>query len=148
LASIDQAFREAVRLYPPLYFFAREVAEEVTIGGYMLQPGSQVFLSPYLTQRDPRWFPDPERFDPSRFTAENERGRPACCWFPFGAGPRGCVGRGFAMMEATLILARTLQRFDIQPIHGQADPKLVARMHLRPEGGLCLNVRRRDSALL
>jgi cytochrome P450 len=148
LASVEQAFREAVRLYPPLYLFAREVAEEVTIGGYALPPASQVFLSPYLTQRDARWFPDPDRFDPSRFTPDNERGRPACSWFPFGAGPRGCVGRGFAILEATLILTRLIQRFHLQPVQGQDDPKPVAQMHLRPLGGLHITVRRRDSALL
>ena len=142
LATIEQAFRETVRLYPPVYLFSREVAEPAVIGGYAMSPGSQVFLSPYLTQRDARWFPDPDTFDPLRFTPESEGSRPACSWFPFGAGPHACVGRGFALSEATLILARIVRRYCLEPVHSQKDPEPEARLLLRPNGGLRLTVRR------
>jgi len=142
LAPVEQAFRETVRLYPPVYLFSREIAEPVLIGGYAMSPGSQVFLSPYLTQRDARWHADPDTFDPLRFTPENERRQPACAWFPFGAGPHACVGRGFAQAEATLVLARLLRRYRLEPVPGQQNPEPEARMLLRPKEGLRLTVRR------
>jgi cytochrome P450 len=140
LAYVEQVFKETLRLCPPIYFFSREAAEPVEVGGYTLPPSSQVFLSPYLTQHDERWFPDPERFDPLRFSPENERRMRACAWFPFGAGPRACVGRGFAMLEGTLILAVALQRCRLRPAAGQGEPRRLWQLSLHPQGGLCLAV--------
>ena len=99
LASVERAFKEALRLYPPVYFLSREVHEPVRIAGFNLRPKSQVFLNPYLTQRDPRWFPEPEKFDPHRFAPECEPDRPACSWFPFGAGPRASAGAWLCWRE-------------------------------------------------
>jgi len=105
LVEVEQALKEAMRLYPPVYFLSRQVAETVEIAGYELPPLSQVYMNPFLTQRDPRWFPEQEKFDPLRFTPGKEEQLPPCAWFPFGAGPRACIGRGFAMMEGVLVLA-------------------------------------------
>ena len=143
LRSVEMAFKEAMRLFPPVYFFSREVASPVEIGGCTMRPGTQVFLSPYLTQRDPRWFPDPTDFDPGRFTAENERFLPACAWFPFGAGPRACIGRGFALMEGTLVLATALQRCRLELMPGQGEPALEWQLSLHPRGATRIKVTRR-----
>jgi cytochrome P450 len=140
LRGVEMAFKEAMRLFPPVYFFSREVASTVEIGGCTMQPGGQVFLCPYLTQRDPRWFPDPTRFDPWRFTPENEQRRPACAWFPFGAGPRACIGRGFSLMEGTLIFATLLQRCRLEPVPGQGEPAVECQLSLHPRGGTRLSV--------
>jgi cytochrome P450 len=144
LRVVEMALKEAMRLFPPAYFFSREVTETVEVGGCIMRPSAQVFLSPYLTQRDPRWFPDPATFDPRRFAVEQEQHRPACAWFPFGAGPRACIGRGFALMEGTLVLSTVLQRYRLEPAPGQGEPELEAQISLHPKGGIRLSVKRRD----
>jgi cytochrome P450 len=143
LAPVEQAFQESLRLFPPVYFLSREAAEPVRIAGYPIRPKSQLFLNPYLTQRDPRWFPEPERFDPPRFAPHREHDRPACAWFPFGAGPRASVGRSHAMLEGTLVLTTILQQFRLQPAAGQREPIPEWQLSLHPKGGLRLGVHRR-----
>lgn len=140
LVAVEQTLKESMRLYPPVYFLSRQVVETVEIGGYELQPTSQVYLNPYLTHRDPRWFPQPERFDPLRFNQENEHHLPPCAWFPFGAGPRACIGSRFAMMEGTLVLATLLQRFRLELAPGQVDPELEWQLSLHPKCGIRLAV--------
>ena len=142
LASVERAFKESLRLYPPVYFLSREAAEPVQIAGFKIAPKSQVFLNPYLTQRDARWFPDPERFDPQRFITSSEQARPACAWFPFGAGSRACVGRSLAMLEGTLVLSAILQQFRLTPPAGQGEPIPEWQLSLHPQGGLRLFVQR------
>lgn len=141
LAAVERVFQESMRLYPPIYFFSREVAETVEVAGYEMAPPSQVLLSPYLTHHDPRWFAEPERFDPERFAPENEERLPACAYFPFGAGPRACVGRGLAMMEGTFILASLLQRCRLELAPGQQEPVPEWQLSLHPKGGVRLTVR-------
>ncbi len=143
LHSVEMAFKEAMRLHPPVYFFSREVADPVDVAGYPMRPGSQIFLFPYLTQRDPRWFPDPEVFDPWRFEPERESQRPVLAWFPFGAGPRACIGRGFALMEGTLILATVLQNYRLTVAPEQAEPIPEWQLSLHPRGGIRLVAERR-----
>ncbi len=135
LAAVEQAFKEALRLYPPVYTFSREAAQTAMVAGCEIRPGSQVFLYPFLTQRDPRWFPDPERFEPLRFAPPSEERLPPCAWFPFGAGPRACVGRGFALMEGTLILASVLRQYRLERAAGQGEPELVWQLSLHPKVG-------------
>ena len=142
LAPVERAFQESLRLYPPVYFLSREAAEPVRIAGFNILPKSQVFLNPYLTQRDSRWFPEPSKFDPNRFLPECEKTRPACSWFPFGAGPRACVGRSFAMLEGTLVVAMILQHFQLRPAAGQGEPTPEWQLSLHPQAGLRLSVRR------
>ncbi len=143
LGTVEMAFKEVMRLYPPVYFFSREVAEPVEIAGYVMRPGSQAFLFPYLTQRDPRWFPQPEVFDPWRFEPSRESQRPALAWFPFGAGPRACIGRGFAVMEGTLILTSLLRNYRLSRIAEKDEPILEWQLSLHPRGGLRLVAERR-----
>ena len=121
---------ESMRLYPPAWAMGREVLEDVSIGPYRLPKGAMVFFSQYIVQRDPRWFPHPERFAPERFTAEAKAARPRFAYFPFGGGGRQCIGESFAWMEATLALATIAQRWRLALVPGQniePQPKITLR---------------------
>jgi cytochrome P450 len=113
LPYTDMVVREAMRLYPPAPGFAREPIEDVNIGGYHVPKGSLVTVNTYALQRDPRFFDNPERFDPERFARGWEERIPRYAYLPFGGGPRVCIGNGFAMMEARLILATVAQRWRV-----------------------------------
>jgi cytochrome P450 len=129
--------KESLRIYPPTpVLINREAVAEVEIGGYRLRRGSLVILSPYVIQRDPRWFPEPERFDPDRFGPGRVESIPDYAFFPFGAGPHVCVGNTFAMMEITLVVATLVQRFAIQLTPGQEDLGPELKVSLRPKGGV------------
>jgi cytochrome P450 len=140
LRKTEMAFKEALRLYPPAYLLAREAVADVTIGGYSVPRGATVQLVPYITQRDPRWFEEPEAFRPSRFEAEDALPRGA--YFPFGAGPRACVGKAFALMEATIVLATLLRRYRVRPTGGKVE--MEAQISLHPKGGLRLGIEPRQ----
>jgi cytochrome P450 len=119
LPFAERVLKESMRLYPPAWTVGREVAEEVEVGGYTLPKGAQILASQWIVHRDPRWFPNPEGFDPDRWAAEGAKDMPRFAYFPFGGGPRTCIGSHFAMMEATLLLAVILQRFRIELLPGQ-----------------------------
>lgn len=136
LAVTEQVIKEAMRLYPPAYAVGRKAAEDTEIGGYAVPAGSEVIAWIYMTHHDPRWFPEPEAFRPERFTAEAEAALPRLAYLPFGAGPRACIGRHFAMIEAQLMLARIYQRFvPVLPPGPPVRPKLritlIPRQRLR-----------------
>ena len=133
---IDAALREAMRLYPPAYLLSREAIEPVIVGDYPIQPGSQVSLPIFLTHRDARWFDRPDDFVPHRFTGEGEELWPACAYAPFGAGPRACIGRGFAMLEGVLVLAALLQKYQLRLAEGQGAPEVEAEVSLHPKHGV------------
>ncbi|HEY2467811.1 MAG TPA: cytochrome P450 [Terracidiphilus sp.] len=130
---------ESMRLYPPAWAMGREALEDVSIGPYRLQKGTSVFFSQYLVQRDPRWFPHPERFIPERFTAEAKAGRPRFAYFPFGGGGRQCIGESFAWMEAVLSLATIAQRWRIRLVEGQTI-ELQPKITLRPKCGIRVKI--------
>jgi cytochrome P450 len=93
-----------------------------------------------VTQHDPRWFPNPEKFDPDRFAPGRVESIPPGAYFPFGAGPRACIGNHFAMTEMVLLTAMLLQRYTFGPAPGQGEPVPVAGMSLRPATGLRLSL--------
>lgn len=136
-------FKEALRLYPAVYLFGRVTTAEVEIGGWQLPKGTIVLVGPYALHRKSSLWPDPLRFDPSRFTPENEARRHKLAFLPFGAGPRTCIGNHFALMEGPLVLATILRqvRLDLLDPRG-AEPEASAT--LRPKNGLPMRVRRRD----
>jgi cytochrome P450 len=137
---------ESMRLYPPAWAMGREVLEDVWIGPYRLRKGTSVFFSQYLVQRDPRWFPDPERFIPERFTAEAKAGRPRFAYFPFGGGSRQCIGESFAWMEAILSLATMARRWHVLAVDGQKI-ELQPKITLRPKNGIRVKVEPRQPKL-
>lgn len=105
--------------------------------------GSLVQTVSFLTHRDERWWPDPLRFDPDRFTPERAEALPKMAYFPFGGGPRTCIGMGFALAELSLMLATMLQRVTFALPPGATEPALTAQMSLRPAGEVRLTVRAR-----
>jgi cytochrome P450 len=128
--------QEALRLYPPAWLISRSVEGPDQIGGFDLPAGSIAFVAPYITHRHPRFWEDPEAFDPRRFEREPPRG----AYYPFGAGPRQCIGSAFAMMEGELVLATLVQRLRLELAPG-APVELDPSITLRPKGGLAMTVR-------
>lgn len=137
-----RVFKEALRLYPPVYIFSRQATEPVVVAGYELPKRTIVLLCPYAQHRRPDVWPDPERFDPERFRPEAEAQRHKLAWLPFGAGPRVCIGNHFAMMEAQLVLAVMLGRATYESL-GDSRPDPHAT--LRPAGGMPTRVRLRQA---
>lgn len=119
LPYTERVLKESMRLFPPAWTTGREAEEDVEIGGYEIPKGSQILISQWVVHRDPRWFPNPEGFDPDRWTPERSKDLPKFAYFPFGGGPRICIGNHFAMMEATLILAIIVQRFRLELLPGE-----------------------------
>jgi cytochrome P450 len=124
LAFASRVLDEAMRLYPPVYVMFRQPKTDVKLGGYRVPEGSLVMLPQWVVHRDPRYYDDPEVFDPDRWTPERRRQRPTYAFFPFGGGPRICIGKQFSLLEARLILGVLLQRFDL---HRTSDEPLALR---------------------
>jgi len=142
LAYSNKVVRETLRLYPPAWVMSRRAAEDVRVGEYTLPAGSNVILSPWVTHRDARFFPNPEAFDPDRWSPEFEQTLPKFAYFPFGGGPRVCIGNNFALMEASILLASVAQRFEIGLVPGRkVEPR--ASITLRPANGVHVRLRRR-----
>lgn len=138
-----QVIDEAMRLYPPAWTTGREAARDVEIRGYRIRKGAQLLMSQWLVHRDPRFFPDPEAFDPDRWTPERAKLLPRYAYFPFGGGPRVCIGNHFATLEATLVLAVLMQRQHFELLPGQR-LSLSPSVTLRQKGpGLRVRVRAR-----
>jgi cytochrome P450 len=132
---------EAMRLYPPAWLIARRTLEPVELGGYVVPTGWLVFMSQWITHRDPRHYTNPERFDPLRWTPAAEAARPRFAYFPFGGGPRQCIGEGFAWTEAILLLATLAARWRLHLVPGHSvvpQPTIT----LRPRGGMRMRLER------
>ncbi|WBB58149.1 cytochrome P450 [Streptomyces sp. WMMC500] len=119
LAYLDMALREAMRLYPPGPYGAREATEDVELGAYRVPAGTTIFYPFWAVHMNPDHWPDPEVFDPDRFTPEASAGRHRFAYIPFGLGPRSCEGSTLAMVEAKLVLAMLLKRFRFAMAPGQ-----------------------------
>lgn len=133
---------ESMRLYPPAYMMDRHPSEDIFIRGYRVPRGSYVFVSPYATHRDPHLYAEPEKFDPDRWLPEREQELPRFAYFPFGAGPRACIGQSFAWLEAGLALATVAQKWKFKLCPDQlvdTNPKIT----LRPRYGMRMTVEER-----
>jgi cytochrome P450 len=118
LCYAQQVVREAMRIFPPVWGIEREARQDLTVGGYRLPRGAQILISQYVVHRDPRWYAEPERFRPERWADGTEQQRPRYAYFPFGGGPRLCIGHEFAMTEAVLVLASIVRRFRLRVAPG------------------------------
>jgi cytochrome P450 len=119
LPYAERVIKESMRLYPPAWTTGREAAEDVVVGGYRIPKGAQILASQWVVHRDPRWFPNPEGFDPDRWEGARGKEIPRYAYFPFGGGPRVCIGNHFATLEATLMLAIIVRRWRLDLLPGQ-----------------------------
>ena len=145
LAYTRAAVSEAIRLYPPAWIIGREVTRDVTLGGWHLPPGSLAAVSPLLLHRDPRWYPEPDEFAPSRWLGQRPPSLPRHAYLPFGTGPRSCVGEQFAWNEAVTVLATLAQSWTFRAEPG-LPPALGYQLTLRPTHGLPMTVHARPGA--
>ena len=120
LAYTERVLAESMRLYPPTWRLVRRALTDFPVGEHTIPAGSLVVVCQYAMHRDPRFFPDPERFDPDRFMPEARTARPQFAYFPFGGGPRRCLGESFAMMEGVLLLASLARRWRLRAAPGHA----------------------------
>ena len=118
---------------------ARDAVQADTIGGFDIPARSVVILSPYVTHRHPEFWPDPEAFDPDRFTPERSAGRPRFAWYPFLGGPHQCIGQEFAVLEAVVAIATVVRSFRLTlPPGVVVEPEPV--LTIRPRGGMNMTV--------
>ena len=139
LCYTEAVVKESMRLYPPAWSLARTAARDFEVGGYLVPAGANVVMSQWIMHRDPRFFPSPEQFDPGRWFEEPTQRLPRFAYFPFGGGPRYCVGASFAMMEATLLLAAIAQRFRLRMVPGH-NVVPVPSITLRPKYGIKMSL--------
>jgi cytochrome P450 len=134
LPYTERVVKEAMRLYPPVWAMVRNPIKDCEIGGYRIPAGAAVIFSQWVMHRDPRFYSEPERFHPDRWLDESTA-TPKFAYFPFGAGPRGCIGASFASMEAALVLATVAQKYQLR-----LAPDCVAEptpaITLRPRHGI------------
>jgi cytochrome P450 len=142
LRFTEMVVTESMRLYPPAYAISRRTLRACEVGGYLLPPDITVVIPIRVVQRDPRWFDEPERFHPGRWANDAAKLLPRFAYFPFGGGPRQCIGNTFAMMEAVLLLAMVAQRFRLQLVQGQT-VRATPYITLRPEPGIRMLIGRR-----
>ena len=143
LTYTRQVIEEALRLYPPAGMLSRTARGEDEICGRRILKGDTVILPIYALHRHAMWWDAPDAFDPENFAPDRVAARDRFLYLPFGAGPRICIGMGFALIEAQIILASLMARFRFSPAAGQ-EPKPVMVMTLRPKGGIMLAIDRRN----
>jgi len=144
LPYTERVVWESLRLYPPVYGFGREAVQDTEVMGYRIPKGWNVIMCQWVVHRDARFFSNPERFDPDRWADGLAQKLPRYAYFPFGGGPRQCIGNGFPLMEAVLALATVAPayEFTLDPAH----PVVVnPAVTLRPRAGIRCRLRRRGS---
>src|ERR671923_1359708 len=140
LRFTEMVVMEALRLYPPAYALGREAVKDCTIAGYTVPARTSIFISPWVVHRDARWFDRPEEFIPERWAGNAAQRLPKFAYFPFGGGPRMCIGNRFAMMEAVLLLACVARRFRLT-LENEKSVALFPSITLRPANGLRMTLR-------
>ena len=142
LPYTEAVITEAMRVYPPVYLIGREATTDLELGGYRVRKGYTIFMSQWVSHRDPRYFPDPEAFRPERWLDGLAKRIPKYAYYPFGGGPRVCIGNTFALMEAAIILAAVGQKFRFT-YSGDHPPGLSPQITLLPDGGIPAVLQRR-----
>jgi cytochrome P450 len=130
---LEAVIMESMRLYPPVWVIGREAVEDVVIGDYPIAKGSQIMICAWVAHRSPRYWEAPTEFRPDRWAGNFRRTLPRFAYFPFGGGPRVCIGQRFAMMEQALVLSTILPRFRVHAVD-EALPELIPSITLRPRG--------------
>jgi len=143
LPYVEKVVTESMRLYPPAWIIGRRALEDYQIGEYVAPARSIFVMSPYVLQHDARYFPDPDRFDPDRWTPEFRAALPPFAYFPFGGGPRRCIGESFAWMELVLVVSTIAQQWRLHLVPGHpVEPQPVVT--LRTKHGMKMTVHRRS----
>jgi cytochrome P450 len=144
LRYTELVIKEAMRLYPPVSIFGRQATQDCTIGEYAVPAGCVIMISQWVMHRDPRYFENPAAFQPERWADDLEKRLPRGVYIPFGDGPRICIGKGFALMEAVLLVATIAQWFQLDLV---PDFPIVPQpsITLRPEFGIKVQVRQVNS---
>ena len=143
LQFLGQTLKEGLRLHPPISMTARITTKDENIGGYIFPAGTQVNMSSFVLQRLSQVWPEPEKFDPDRFSPEAKSQIPPSVFCPFSLGPRTCIGQTFSQFEARVVMARLLQEFELTLLPGQIEIKHEQKIGLRPKGGVLCTVKRR-----
>ena len=139
---LKQVVQESMRLYPPVWAYARRSEQEEEFDGYRMPANAYVGVVPYALHRHPEFWPEPERFDPERFQPNRSESRHSYCYLPFAAGPRTCIGAGMAMLETQLVLAQVVQRFQIHVVPDHPI-ETIAKVTLKPRYGMPVTLSRR-----
>jgi cytochrome P450 len=142
LQYTEKVLRESMRLYPPVWTMGRYVENDYHVGQYTIPAGSSILMSQYVMHHDPRYYEEPEQFNPDRWTAKFKTDLPRFSYFPFGGGIRGCIGEPFAWMEGILIIATIAQKWTMRLVPGQRI-KLDPAITLRPKHGIKMKLIRR-----
>ena len=135
LPYLNDVVTETLRLYSTVWLLGREATEEVTVAGHRIKKGWTVYMSQWIVQRDPRWYDDPLAYRPERWADGLMKRIPRYAYFPFGGGPRLCVGNHFALMEVALVLATIAGRYHLR-LAPDANVVPLPTMTLRPEFGV------------
>lgn len=143
LALTEQIVREAMRLYPPVWTMGRKTTADVTLGQCTVPPESLIVVSQWVMHRDPRWYSEPDRFQPERWTPAFRAALPRFAYFPFGGGARSCIGENFAWMEFILIVATIARRWRFGFTDAAAKVKPLARITLHPDRAVPLRLHKR-----
>ncbi|KAM6221288.1 cytochrome P450 4V2 [Rhynchocyon petersi] len=145
LKYLECVIKESLRLFPSVPLFARTLSEDCEVAGYKVSKGSEAVIVPYALHRDPRYFPDPEEFQPERFFPENMQGRHPYAYVPFSAGPRNCIGQKFAIIEEKTVLSCILRRLWVECNQKREELGLTGELILRPDNGIWIKLKRRNT---
>ncbi|CAL4063252.1 unnamed protein product, partial [Meganyctiphanes norvegica] len=143
LKYLECCIKEALRLFPSVPLFGRHLKEDAVIEGYHIPAETTALIIPYRLHRDPEQFPEPEKFDPERFTPENSAKRHNYAYVPFSAGPRNCIGQKFAMMEEKIVISSILRNFEVTSTVKREDLIILGEIILRPEDGIFVSLKPR-----
>ena len=136
--------KEVLRLYPPVWALVRTAVQDCEIGGYQIRAGNSIAMSQWVMQRDARYFEEPCEFKPERWAADRMKNLPRFAYFPFGGGPRVCIGESFAMMELCLVVATIAPHFHATLVSDQAIEALPS-ITLHPKAGIRVHLNRRSA---